>query len=89
VDREAVEGGDPLGFQSLYYLLEPLKRYKQPGTPKDVLVVLDSFSSGDFAKKEMQADLSPPRAWVLSSSPSLSRTSAIIVSDDTSLLNTL
>jgi hypothetical protein len=69
---------------------------KQPKwSSKNVLVILDSYSSGAFAKSAMLPDRgdeyhcgAPARTLILTSSPTVCRTSSVIISDDISLLNT-
>jgi hypothetical protein len=56
---------------------------------KDLFIVLDSCWSGEFVRRAVIQELGPAHMWVLTSSPGPCATSAIIVSDDRSLLNCL
>jgi hypothetical protein len=74
----------PMGADWIYRVLRSSRKCK---VPKDVLVILDSCFSGKIAKELMGADLAPPRTWIVTASSELSLPCAVVLSQDSSLLN--
>jgi hypothetical protein len=77
---------DEMAFDRFKSMFAPKPGFSTP-PPKDILIILDCCYSARFAKNVMLQEPRQERLWILASSPTVSMTSTVVVSDCIELLN--